>query len=166
MIGVGEYEVELVIDASILRRMPETERFVSFLKFWITCNNTKAVVTLSVWKEFEKYWQEQLSERSEEITTPFFATMRGVATPYRNKYATEAGLTQDDPADSESIDEKTIVNRHYATVKYLIVENAEAYKSDGEIKITKGRILTLKEFFNRAEVENPELVAAFLRDFS
>ena len=161
------YSVILVMTKDVLMRFPEQkDKYISFLTFWLSENETKAVVSLSAWKEFENYWKESLNGVSEEIRDPFFATMRGSITPYRTKYATEAGMRIENESETNLIDEKTIVNWHYATVRYLISDNPEEFHIvPSEIKIPTASILTPKELYSRYEVENEDIIKLFLQEF-
>ncbi|MHB1709496.1 MAG: hypothetical protein ACYCT2_08500 [Thermoplasmataceae archaeon] len=155
--------VIFVITGDVLERLPEPEdKYISFLRFWLSDNDTKAVVTLSEWKKFMEKWESELKDCSNEIKEPFFASMRGVVTPYRTKYATEAGLKINNEQESNSIDERTIVTWHYATVRYLITGTPEKFRPEAEfIKISEASILTPKEFFNKLDVEDGETVTRF-----
>ncbi len=92
--------------------------------------------------------------------------MRGLITPYRTKYASEAGLKLNNEVESDKVDEKTIVKWHYATVRFLVTNDPTQYNSDTEFaNILPKSILTPKEFYNKQEVENLSFVEAFLSDF-
>ena len=103
------------------------------------------------------------------------ASFRGIITPYREKYVDEAGLFINDEEESEEDDsgegedEKSvilnIVNRHYATVKYLIVRDPKIYKEmpKDSIKIDKERIMNLDGFYRAMIVENSKIVEQFKR---
>lgn len=149
--------------SDVLEHFLETEdKYISFLRFWLSDNKTKAVVTLPVWKNFLKKWDAELVDYSNEIKESFFASMRGVVTPYRTKYATEAGLKIDNEFESNSVDEKTIVTWHYATIKYLITEGPEEFRSEAiSIRISEALILTPKEFFSKLDVEDGMTIARF-----
>lgn len=150
----------------VLMRFPEQkDKYISFMTYWLSENETKAVVSLSAWKYFEKEWGENLKSVSREIKDPFFATMRGSITPYRTKYATEAGMKVENEIESNSVDEKTIVNWHYATVRYLISDNPEEFRlSPSQIKIPIASILTPKELYSKYEVENEEFIKSFIQE--
>lgn len=161
------HSVTLVISKDVLMEFPDKEdRFIAFLIYWLSENQTKAVVTLSAWKEFESEWRNQLKGYSKEIIDPFFATMRGSITPYRVSYATEANVSHDNDKISTTVDEKTIVNWHYATVRYLVTETPDKYKGKSdEIKIANDSILTPKELYSRYEVEDESFVRRFLEEY-
>lgn len=161
------YSVILVMTKDVLMRFPEQkDKYISFLTYWLSVNETKAVVSLSAWKEFENYWNDGLKSVSPEIRNPFFATMRGSITPYRTKYATEAGMKVENEIETNSIDEKTIVNWHYATVRYLISDNPDEFRlQSSQIRIQTASILTPKEFYSKYEVENEEFIKSFLQEF-
>lgn len=137
--------------------------FISlFLWFWISETYNKGVVTLSAWKEFVKYWDDALEDG--EAKESFFNLIRGLLTPYRTKYADEAGLEVDIDKESMELDEKTIVNWHYSSVSYLISDKAVLLRDtqSQDMKISKKSILTPKEFYNKLEVDgNDEIVERF-----
>lgn len=166
---MSDMEVELVIDNEVLGRFPDNSKHISFLKHWITDRKTKAVTLLKHWNAFRSEWERNLIGVSEEIKQPFFASMRGIITPYRKKYGIEAGIDCENMTDDDECEEdidaiKAVVNRHYATVKFLVVANPSEYKLDG-IKINHSRIVTPEEFFHLIETTNYEFVQAFLSDF-
>jgi len=162
-------EVELVIDNEVLGRFPDNSKPIAFLKHWITDRKTKAVTLLKHWNVFRSGWERDLINVSEEIKQPFFAMMRGIVTPYRKKYGIEAGIdseniNDEDEGEDDIVAIKAVVNRHYATVKFLVVGNPDAYKANG-IKISDSRIVTPEEFFHLIETTNYEFVQAFSTDF-
>jgi hypothetical protein len=127
--------------------------------------DTKAVVTLSAWKLFQKHWESELKEMP-ETRDSFFANIRGLVTPYRVKYASEDQTVDRIERESIDITETEIVNWHYATVKYLITENPSEFISSDKIKIPKEFILTLRGFFGKMEIEDGEIITRFDDDFS
>lgn len=150
--------------------MPESEnKFVKFLIYWISGHNTKAVTTLKNWKRFFREWEERLKDRSDELKNPFFAFFRGIVTPYRKKYAKEDNLsiTDNDNKEKSNNDEITniinIINRHYATVEYLITEDPSIYEGK-DIKIDKDRIVSLKGFFYLIEKDDNQSFEQFFQD--
>lgn len=166
---MSEMEVELVIDKGVLDKLPENSKSIAFLKYWINERKTKAVALLKHWNAFRSEWERSLRDTSEEIKQPFFATMRGMVTPYRKKYGIEAGidcenLEEEDETEDDTDAIKAVVNRHYATVKFLVVANPDEYKMDG-IKIDHSRIRTPEEFFRLIETKDNEFVQAFLLNF-
>lgn len=155
--------VKIVLTSDVLGHIPESEnQFISFLRYWISDNDTKGVVTLSAWKEFESYWNRELSNFT-EVRNSFFYSMRGLLTPYRTKYADEAGIEIGEiDKQSMELDEKTIVNWHYASVRYLISDKAEELRSNSQdIKISTDSILTPKEFYNKLEVDDEKIIEKF-----
>lgn len=81
--------------------------------------------------------------------------MRGLLTPYRTKYADEAGLKINIKKESMELSEETIVNWHYVTVRALITDNPEKYRSlNEELKISSNSVFSPKELYNRLEVED------------
>jgi len=157
-------EVELVMDSESLQEHPSDEKHLQFLLFWLNKHETKAVVTKRAWNTFTKGWEKKLPKNS-ETANAFFATMRGLFTPYRDKYASEAGLAveNDENAEEEKTEEgelSDIVNRHYPTVKYLIVKNPETFQATG-LKIAGDKILNSKQFYNKLEIDDTVLIAEF-----
>lgn len=141
--------------------METSDKNISFIHYWISENDTKAVVTLSAWKDFEKKWNLELGDL-EETKNSFFANMRGIITPYRTKYASEARLEVDIDKESLEIDEKTIVNWHYASVEYLLTNNPDHYiSSSPQLKIPAKSVLTPKQLYSRLEVEDGEIIEGF-----
>lgn len=164
---MSELEVEIVIDKWVLDELPTNNKYLAFLKHWVTINKTKAVVLLKHWKAFCNEWERSLKESSDEIRQPFFAAMRGIVTPYRKKYGIEAGLDCDDDNDEIEEDETAImgvVSRHYATVKYLVVKNPENYRGC-QTKINSDRIVTPEDFFHLIETTKYEVVQEFLTEY-
>ncbi|MBS3069150.1 hypothetical protein J4441_02170 [Candidatus Micrarchaeota archaeon] len=155
-------EVELLIDGSVLNDLvPTADKYSGFLLYWIYNNQTKAVVPKKSWNEFFRTWEEKLSHVSDEIKSPFFATVRGIASPYREKYADEAGCPADisESSDDEAEELVRIANRHYATIKYIIVKNE---LSSQVLKISQDRILSPKDFYTVQETQNNDFVKSFL----
>lgn len=146
--------------------MTETaDKNISFIHYWISENDTKAVATLSAWKEFEKKWTKELADM-DEVKNSFFASMRGIITPYRTKYASQAKLEVDIDRESLEIDEKTIVNWHYASVEYLLTDFPDQYTSSSpELKIPDRNVLTPKQFYGRLEVEDGSIIENFRMNF-
>lgn len=160
--------VKIVLTEDVLFELPaNSEKYIAFLRYWIALNDTKAVVALSAWKEFEKHWREKLKGVSQELTESFFAIMRGLVTPYRTKYATEAHLEVDTEKESMAMDAETIVEWHYATVKYLITENPTKFNADiDRIKIPKEFILSPRGLFGKLEVEDGGVIEQFNNEFN
>jgi hypothetical protein len=160
--------VKIVITQDVLFELPErSNKYIAFLRYWIALNDTKAVVTLSAWKEFEKHWNKRLKGESQELTESFFANMRGLITPYRTKYATEAQLQVNSEKESMGIDEETIVEWHYATVKYLITKDPTRFHAKiGRIKIPIEFILSPRGLFGKLEVEDGIIIDQFNNEFN
>ena len=110
---------------------------------------TKAVILLKNWKSFSNDWKAKLKGR-EETLDYFLAFIRGLVTPYRDKYGMEAGICYDEEGDrTDKLDEveltKTIIDRHYATIKFLIVSDPKKYKNITP-KMSNERIMTIEDF--------------------
>jgi hypothetical protein len=75
--------------------------------------------------------------------------MRGIVTPYRDKYTEEAGIEIEDDEDIRAMNDTdaavTIANRHYATCRYLIVDDPKEYHGK-KLKIGDDKIVTLEGF--------------------
>ncbi len=155
------------MDETILENIHSTDKYNQFLKYWINENETKAVVCISHWKTYFKKWEANLKSVGDEIKKPFFGSIRGVATPYRDgKYGVEAEENSADSKGEINSIEKTveIVNRHYATVQYLLSEQGSNYK-DKKLTLSSDRILTLKGFYTEMETQNNGFVQKFLTDY-
>lgn len=71
--------MKLVLTKDILDRLIErTDKYVAFLRFWLSMVDTKAEVTLSAWKSFQKHWESELKELP-ETRDSFFANIRGLS---------------------------------------------------------------------------------------
>lgn len=126
--------------------------------------DTKAVIIKKHWKDFFNEWERDLKDSSDETKNPFFWYIRGLVTPYRKKYGLEAGLCDvDDDENSHNPVEATkdIVNRHYATIKFLIVSDPEIYK-DGT-KIDNRFIFTPETFFNYMDKNEKKIMSVFMK---
>lgn len=166
---MSDLEVNLVIDESVLPKIYQNDKLNAFLKYWISEKTTKAVVCEKYWNDFVKEWEKSLKDCLDEVKAPFFASIRGVVTPYRDKYATGLPTTTTKDTTNEK-DEKDpiqktidIVSRHYATVKYLITEYPERYK--GKMRLGDSQILTPKQFYTEIETKNNEFTQKFLSVF-
>lgn len=160
--------VRLVVARDVLFRLPEhSDRFIAFLRHWLIMNDTKAVATLSAWKEFMSYWEHRLKGTSEEIRETFFASMRGIVTPYRTKYLEEAKIKVETEIESMEIDEGTIVGWHYATVKFLITDSPEDFisKISDKHSRTDDILLTPRGLYSKYEIEDGNLVDQFCKEF-
>ena len=128
-----------------------------FLLFWLQEKETKAVVIKSVWKSFNKYWDEQLKEQN-EVKYSFNQFISGVVRPYRKE-----GYN-DEIEESNPIAEMVkIVNRDYDIVEVLIVDNPCMFNGTS-IKIAKESILTLKDFYTFNEIRNTPIFQAFSKE--
>ncbi len=136
-------DVQVLLCKRVLDRIPEVEdETIGFLQNWLSKRGTKAVVLLQDWKAFVDYWEGQLRLHP-EVRDSFFAMLRGIITPYRDKYAVEAGLKPDGETLA-SMDEveamKVITQRHYATCEYLVTEDPELFRAKG-LRLPDSRIL-------------------------
>lgn len=157
-----DMDVELVIDKKILDKIIEHDKYNDFLKFWLAEKDTKAVILKSGWGSFKKEWEQSLRERTSEFKELFFAGIRGIVTPYRDKYAEDIDVPEEyeEPQTDPISETARIVNRHYATVKYLVVGDPSEYSSQ-DLKINPNRIVTAKTFFTKEEVINNKLIQDF-----
>lgn len=156
-------DIEIVICVEVLKKTTAREKHSSFLQFWVSQKNTKAVVVKEDWNAFMKEWENDLKDCLEEVKQPFFGLLRGTATPYREKYADEVVGAKEIELKGTSSEKITqIVNRHYATVQYVVVNNPNDFNIS-KMKISQDQLLTPKGFFNRMEIKEPKLVNEFLK---
>lgn len=149
-------EVQVLLCRRVLDRMPEvSDETIAFVQNWLSQLDAKAVVLPQDWEAFVRRWEHDLRD-SPESRGPFFAMLRGIITPYRDKYAEEAGI-QDDGESVASKEEveamRIITNRHYATCTYLLTE---------DLALFRGRKLRLPD----ARILTPELLRAELQAVS
>ena len=153
---MGDMGISVVIDKTILDKLHLSDKLNSFLKYWLVQEQTKAIVCSDDWNAYEKSWKAKFKEDmvGAEITIPFFASLRGVVYEY------EGTLT------SRNSHDKTIeiVNRHYATVQYLLSQNPQDYMGKNA-KVSDDRILSLKEFYAVMEVKRQDFVQKFIRSY-
>ena len=160
----SSYNVDLVMDGATFLKIRERSEETEFLLYWLVEKGIKIVVPIKGWNEYFKdlknaFGGEKKAEESDNYKG-ISASVRGISTPYRLKYGIEAGLDIDQENDEEdSGDEiliiKSIVNRHYATVSYLIVKDTAPYKKlETDLKIQTDRITTLRDFFSIMTVHN------------
>lgn len=152
-----DFDVEIVIDKDVLEHLFENDKYNTFLKVWLVNNERKAFVFNLTWSNFISYWKGQLKDMN-EVRQGFIAKVRGVVCEYKND-GTDVQTGRDEVTETIGI-----VNRNYATCKFLIVDNKINYQGKG-IKIGDENILTVKEFFSMMETENNEYVRKFLHDF-
>ena len=163
-------EVTIVIDEYVLNSIViSRDRYHSFLRWWINEQDTKAVVIKKIWLRFIREKEEELKE-FKETSDFFFGSVRGIITPYREKYAEETQEPTDmeiqvDEVENEIDATLNIANRHYATCRYIIVRNPENYKGK-EVRIGDGRILSPQEFYSLMEVMDNKKVIEFNNNFS
>lgn len=158
-----DMEVELVIDNVVLDKIVSQDKVSEFLRFWISENKTKAVVVRIHWNEFIKKWETTLQEdgaSEEEVIRPFLAGMKGIVTPYRNKYLCDDKIPEIE-LDSPIEETTRIINRHYATIKYVVVEDPKNYNQD-DLKIDEEQLLDIEDFYRYNEVKNEAFVERFL----
>jgi hypothetical protein len=142
-----------VIDKDVLDEIFTHDKYYDFMKFWLGERDIKAVVSRTAWNAFEKEWGKSLEDKSESSET-FFAIMRGIVSPYVKP---EGSSDVDKDALSETMD---IVNRHYATVEYLVVKVPPLYEGKG-IKIGDDRIFTPRGFFMEISTTDNRFVKVF-----
>jgi hypothetical protein len=144
-----------------LVREPADDEAIAFLRNWLSTRESKAVVLLQDWKQFVSEWEAAIGDFP-ETKSEFFAILRGIITPYRDKYAVEAGVAPDGETTA-SEDEvgamRIITRRHYDTCEYLVTYDPGVFRGKG-LKLPDERIVTPALF--RA-VHQPEVDAAPLR---
>ncbi|MFH1224286.1 MAG: hypothetical protein V1676_00600 [Candidatus Diapherotrites archaeon] len=156
----AECEVEIVICNEVLNHLSKRELHDLFLIWFINKYKTKAVVVLEDWNKFIKDWDTKLKQMSPEAKNHFFAVMRSIVTPYREKYANGVTGAEKIKLEGGSIDKLCkIVDRHYATVRYLVVASPANFV--GKVRISKEQILTPEELYTRMKLQNSELVKEF-----
>ncbi len=160
------YNVEILIDGDVLENLLLNGEEQKFLLYWIYSNKTKAVVPKKSWKGFYKQRKKNCGD-NKEVFDSIIASFRGIVTPYRTKYVDETGAVIPDDEENPDADDKddftmitTIINRHYATVKYVIVKDPAPYRTQ-EPKIKPERITTLEGFYKINAVENYESFKKF-----
>lgn len=165
------YSVDIVIDSGSLAKIKARDNKPAFFViYWLSTEETKAVATKDSWNAFHKEIRDELKEMPDTYkgVIGFF---RGIITPYRTKYAEEAGIKlslEEKDKDGKETEEDSqiikIVNRHYATVKYLIVENPDAYltfKKDGRLRIDTQNITTLEGFYELIATKDSNCISQF-----
>lgn len=163
-------EVTIVIDDDVLDKIVlARDKYHSFLRWWINERDTKVVVLKKIWDKFIKQKEDEL-KGFEESAGVFFASVRGIVTPYREKYAEESLEATDievpvDAVENEIDATLNIANRHYATCKYVIVKTPENYKGK-DVRIGDDKILSPQEFYSLMEVKDNKSVMEFNNTFS
>lgn len=153
----------------LLDRSQEEE--VLFLFYWLREQRTKAVIPKKGRDRFIATLETK-AETSPDVYYPILSFFRGYTTPYRFKYANEAGIklqTEEKTEEkmySDDMDEKQIIikvsNWHYATVKYVIVKNPEEYRRDNLItKLRQESITDIDGFYKLISAEDIECVRGF-----
>lgn len=146
-------EVQVLLCSRTLDRMPEaTDGAIGFLQDWLSRHDTKAVVLPRDWLAFSRKWETELQDYPESRQA-FFALLRGIITPYRDKYAPEGGIADDGDhvGEASEVDAMSLITkRHYATCEYLITTQPEVFRGKG-LRIPDSRILTPELF--QAEVQ-------------
>ena len=137
-------EVQILLCKRVLHRIRDVDdEAITFLTNWLSSHQTKAVVLPGAWTEFTHEVAEDLRgfPESQEYV---LGIIRGIVTPYRDKYAHEAGV----PADGEVVGAmgeadgmKTITDRHYATCTYLVTDAPELFRGKN-LHLPETRILT------------------------
>ncbi len=158
-----DFDVKIVIGKDVLDEIFHNDKYNAFIRHWLVENETKAIVDMKSWKEFNKEWVNNLKDCTDEIKNPFFASIKGIVRPYREELAQSDIEEQIDHTDSIT-STVSIVNRHYATCQALIVKNVNDYKSK-KIKIGSEFILTPKEFYILMSSKNPDCAKRFLDNF-
>jgi hypothetical protein len=137
-------EVQILLCQRVLRRIRDVEdESITFLANWLSSRQIKAVVLPRAWNEFTKEVEEELRgfPESQEYV---LGILRGILTPYRDKYAHEAGVQADGEVVGE-LDElsamRTITTRHYASCMYLVTYAPEIFRGNG-LRLPDTRILT------------------------
>ena len=157
---MSNYSVDVVIDKDVLNAFVGRDKHALLLIAWLNENQTKAVVLIKHWREFFKYWELELKESSGEIKETFFAFIRGIVTPYRKKYGIEANIGVEDDMEDDAEDDvfatTKIADRHYATLKYIIVGDSNNY-NDKLTKADNSQILTLRDFYYMLETKEADL---------
>lgn len=140
-------EVRLLLCKRVLARIPEEDHSeddaIYYLRNWLSEHETKAVVLLQDWREFVAQWEHEIGEFP-EARMAFFAIHRGIITPYRDKYADEAGVKPDGEttAAMNEVDAmKTITRRHYDTCEYLVTDVPSVFRGRGLV-LPDPRIVT------------------------
>ena len=146
-------EVQILLCSRVLARIGEVEdESISFLTGWLSERQTIAVVLPQAWKAFVTQLEAEM-EGFRESRDAVLGILRGILTPYREKYADEAGIPPDGEV-VEGMDEvsamRTITTRHYATCMYLVTDAPEEFRGKG-LRLPDSRILTPDLF--RAELE-------------
>lgn len=165
------YSVEVVIDANTLNKIRSKENECDFFFiFWLSSQETKAVIPKNSWSEFHKAIKESL-KNMEETYKGVMGFYRGIVTPYRTKYAEEAGIKlseEEKKGDGVENDEASsiakIVNRHYATVRYLIVEDPKIYikmREERKLRINPENITTLDGFYELIATKDSNCASEF-----
>lgn len=153
-------EVQILLCRRVLDRMPETnDDTIAFIQDWLSRHDTKAVVLPRDWREFIAKWENELRD-APESRGPFLALMRGIITPYRDKYAVSAGIENDgDPVAWASVDEvegmSVITKRHYATCKYIITDEPLVFRGKG-LTLPDSGILTPELFAAEVQAESAQ----------
>ena len=148
-------EVRILLCRRVLDRMPEaTDAVMGFIQNWLSLRDTKAVVLPQDWDAFVTHWTSELQEFPES-REPFFAMMRGIITPYRDKYATEANVEGDGDrvAVADEVEAMRIITgRHYATCAYLITDDPTIFQGK-RLRLLDSRILTPELFAAESQAE-------------
>jgi hypothetical protein len=145
-------EVRVLLCNRVLGRFPYVrdaadDEPIAFLRNWLSSRENKAVVLLQDWKSFVREWEATIGDFP-EVRGEFFGILRGILTPYRDKYAVEAGIAADGETTA-ALDEvaamEVITRRHYDTCEYLITYEPTVFRGNGFL-LPDERIVTPELF--------------------
>ncbi len=161
------YSVELVIDSASLDNLLDRnqDEAVLFFFFWLREKRTKAVVPKKGRERFIASLEEKAKENP-EVYNPIISFYRGYTTPYRFKYVEEAGISlPNSPQYNDDMQEEEIIinvsNWHYATVRYVVVNNPKTYEPERMPKLNPQNITDINGFYKLISAEDIECVQTF-----
>jgi len=141
-------DILLVIDDEILPDFHVVEEPFIAITAWLDFNDAAAGVASCIWAKFKKEKNKELRNLSDENKSIYFGIIKGLIIDCSDE--------SEDPIQAT----KNIVDRNYATIRFLIVKDPAKYKCQG-LKIADDSIFSPAEFYVYLEINNPDVLKYF-----